>query len=497
MRSAGRPGWLLGAAAVALVLPGCATVPNFGPKPPLRAAQSYEASRAFAAATAVDSVNRAWPDGAWWRGYGDAQLNALIEEGLASAPDLAAAVARLHQADGYRQEAGAALLPSVDASGQVQGVKQSYDNGIPAAFVPRGWNDTASASLSFGFDLDLWGKNRANLRAATSDAEAARLDVAQTRLLLSTNIASAYADLARLFAERDVEEHAVTLRLDTQKLVANRVAIGLDTKAELKQADSAVPAEQAQLIEIDESIGLTRNRIAALLGKGPDRGLSVQRPALAFAARSVPADVTTDLIGRRPDIASARARVESAAQRIKAARADFYPSISLSALIGYESFGISNLFKSGSSFGQAGPAVSLPIFHGGDLAGKYRVSRATYDEAVANYDSTVTTAFHDVADAVTSQSMLGTELAHSRQSLADAQEAYDVARQRYEGGLSTYLTVLTAQDSVLQQQRTVVDLQARAFTLDVALVRALGGGAVALPSVTADAGRHPQEPFHG
>jgi len=499
MRSAGRPGWLLGAAAIALVLPGCAAVPKLGPEPAPRAAQSYEASRTLAAATPAPTG--AWPDGDWWQGYGDPQLSQLIEEGIASAPDLAAAVARLHQADGYRQQAGAALLPTVDAGGQIQGVKQSYNNGIPAAFVPRGWNDTASASASFGFDLDLWGKNRANLRAATSDAEAARLDVAQTRLLLSTNIAGAYADLARLFAERDVEEHAVALRVDTQTLVANRVAIGLDTKAELKQAESAVPAERAQLAEIDESIGLTRNRIAALLGKGPDRGLAIRRPALAFAARSVPADVTTDLIGRRPDIASARARVESAAQRIKAARADFYPSVSLSALIGYESFGISNLFKSGSFMGQAGPAVSLPIFHGGDLAGKYRVSRGTYDEAVANYDSTVTTAFHDVADAVTSQSMLGTELAHSRQSLADAQEAYDVARMRYEGGLSTYLTVLTAQDSVLQQQRIVVDLEARAFTLDVALVRALGGGAVTIPSapapVTADAGQRHQETHHG
>jgi NodT family efflux transporter outer membrane factor (OMF) lipoprotein len=502
MRPAGRSGWLLGAVAIALVLPGCAAVPNLGPKRAPRTAESYEASRTLAAATSADLASRAWPDGDWWRSYGDPQLTVLIEEGIAGAPDLAAAVARLHQADGYRQQAGAALLPSVDASGQVQGAKQSYNNGTPAAFVPHGWKDTGSASLSFGFDLDLWGKNRANLRAATSDAEAARLDVAQTRLLLSTNIAGAYADLARLFAERDVEQNAVALRIDTQKLVANRVAIGLDTKAELKQADSAVPAERAQLAQIDESIGLTRNRIAALLGKGPDRGLAIQRPVLSFTARSVPADAATDLIGRRPDIASARARVESAAQRIKAARADFYPSVSLSALIGYESLGISNLFKSGSSFGQAGPAVSLPIFHGGDLSGKYRVSRATYDEAVATYDSSVTTAFHDVADAVTSQSMLGTELSQSRQSLADAREAYDVARQRYEGGLSTYLTVLTAQDSVLQQQRTVVDLEARAFTLDVALVRALGGGAVTTPSVTApsttaDAGRRIQENIHG
>ena len=481
---------------LALLLSGCASVPPLGPKPEVRPAQSYAASDSLAPAL---SASATWPAGDWWQGYGDAQLTGLIEEGLAGAPDVAAAVARLRQAEGYRQQAGAALLPQIDGQASMQEQNQSYNNGAPSAFVPHGWKDSGSASLDLSFDLDLWGKNRANLRAATSDAEAASVDVAQARLLLSTNIAGAYADLARLFAERDVEVDAVALRLDTQKLVANRVAIGLDTKAELKQADAAVPAERAQLAEVDESIALTRNRIAALIGKGPDRGLSIQRPSVSFAARAVPAGVTTDLIGRRPDIVSARARVEAAAARIKAARADFYPSVSLSALAGFQSLGISNLFLSGSSNGQAGAAVSLPIFHGGAIKGQYRVARGTYDEAVASYDSTVTGAFHDVADAVTSQSMLGEQLALSRQSLSDSREAYAVARQRYEGGLANYLTVLTAQNSVLQQQRIVVDLEARAFSLDVALVRALGGGAVT-PSSTparADAGAVSKETDRG
>ncbi len=294
--------------------------------------------------------------------------------------------------------------------------------------------------------------------------------------MLSTNIASAYADLARLFAERDVQATALDLRLQTQKLVSDRVTIGLDTRAELKQADAAVPAARADLAATDEAIGLTRNRIAALLGKGPDRGLTIARPAAVMQAQGLPAGVTTDLIGRRPDIAAARARVESAAQRIKVARADFYPSVSLSALIGFQSLGIDNLFKSGSSFGQAGPAISLPIFRGGAIAGQYKGARATYDEAVATYDRAVADAFHDVADAVTSRKMLAVRLAESRQALADSEAAFGVARQRYQGGLSTYLDVLTAEERLLQNRTIVADLEARAFTLDVALIRALGGG---------------------
>ncbi|HEY0269641.1 MAG TPA: efflux transporter outer membrane subunit, partial [Sphingomonas sp.] len=323
------------------------------------------------------------------------------------------------------------------------------------------------------------------------------LDVREARLVLSTCIAGAYADLARQYAERDVEVAAIRSRLDSRSLVADRFATGLDTKAELKQADAAVPSARADLAATDEAIALTRNRLAALLGAGPDRGLAIARPTAIARARGIPADVTTDLIGRRPDVAAARARVRSAAERIKAARADFYPAVSLTALAGYESLGLTNLLRGGSRYGNAGPAVSLPIFRGGAIAGQYRTARATYDAAVASYDGIVADAFHDVADAVTSQSMLGARLAQTRQALADAEEAYAVARLRYEGGLSTYLTVLTAQDAVLQNRTAVADLEARAFTLDVALVRALGGGPApdsTPPAVAADA---PEDIHHG
>ncbi len=464
----------LAALLAALVLTGCVAEPESGTQPEMRPASSFSS----AATLSRIPSSTAWPADDWWRAYGDPQLTELIEEGLKDGPDVAMAVARLHSADGFRRQAHAALLPSGTGNANVGEAKQSYNNGIPPMFVPHGWNDTGLASLSFDFDIDLWGKNRAALRAATSDSEAALLDVEQARLLLSTNIANAYADLARLFAERDVQVEAVRLRQDSQALVAKRVANGLDTKAELKQADSLVPAARAELLSIDESIGLARNQIAALLGKGSDRGLAIKPPAAMVASRGLPVDVTTNLIGRRPDVVAARVRAQAAAERIKVAHADFYPSISLSALIGVQSLGLSNLIKGTSSYGNAGPALSLPIFDSGRIAGQYDVARGNYDQAVATYNQDVATAFHEVADSVTSLSMLGDRLGQSRESLADAEEAYAVARRRYEGGLSTYQTVLTAEDTVLQARVTVADLQSRAFTLDVALVRALGGGLV-------------------
>ncbi len=463
---------LLSATAATALLSACAPVPNLGARPEVQGPASYAADQSLG--TRADASS--WPANDWWSAYGDAQLSGLIAEGLAGSPDLAAAAARLRSAQAYAQQAGAALLPSVGVQASASEAKQSYNNGIPAAFVPQGWNDSGQVAANLSFDLDLWGKNRASLAAATSEAEAARIELEQSRLVLSTNIASAYADLARLAAERAVQAKALDLRLQTQKLVSDRVTNGLDTRAESKQADAAVPTARAELAATDEAIGLTRNRIAALLGKGPDRGLAIALPAEPAEVHGLPAGVTTDLIGRRPDIAAARARVEAAASRIKVARADFYPSINISALVGFQSLGLGNLFKSGSTFGSVGPALSLPIFRGGQLAGQYKGARASYDEAVANYDATVTTAYREVADAVTSRAALVTRLSESRQALADSEAAYGIARQRYEGGLSTFLDVLTAEERVLTNRQAVADLEARAFTLDVQLVRALGGG---------------------
>jgi NodT family efflux transporter outer membrane factor (OMF) lipoprotein len=348
---------------------------------------------------------------------------------------------------------------------------------MPAAAIPNGWNSSGSAGLSFSLDLDLWGKNRAALRAANADADAVHFELDETELALTTGIASTYADLASLYAQRDTLERQLDIRMQTAKLVVQRVEIGLDTRAQLKQATGKVPETQADIEATDEAIALTRNAIAALVGAGPDRALTIQRPRVeSLRAQGLPADASIDLIGRRPDIAAARARVEAAAQRIKEAKAAFYPNINLSALIGFQAFGLGNLFASGSSFGSVSPAVSLPLFHGGALQGQYRGRRGQYDEAVALYEGQVIEALRETADAVTSQKKLVSRLEQSCRALADFEEANRLARQRYEHGLSTYLDVLSAEESVLGARLAVADLETRAFTLDVALVRALGGG---------------------
>jgi len=173
---------------------------------------------------------------------------------------------------------------------------------------------------------------------------------------------------------------------------------------------------------------------------------------------------------------ASRLRAEAASQRIDVARGDFYPNINLSAVIGLQSFGLDALTRSGSDFGSIGPAISLPIFTGGLLEGAYRGARAEYDVSVAAYDAAVTQALHDVADVVVSERALAQRLSKTREALAASEDAYRIIDMRYRGGLSTYLEVLSVEESLIANQQAVADLEMRAFALDVALVRALGGG---------------------
>ena len=305
-----------------------------------------------------------------------------------------------------------------------------------------------------------WGKNRNAVAAATSDARAAAADAAEARLTISTAVAATYADLARLYAERDVAERSAASREETLDLASRRVTNGLDTQAELKQAAAGVPAARAELAALDEQIGLTRNALAALMGQGPDRGLAITRPAqTAPKAFGLPERLAADLIGRRPDVVAAKWRAEAASRRIGVAKAAFYPNVNLAALIGYEFLGSPSCSPPGSDYGQYGAAVSLPIFEGGKLRADLHGARADYDAAVASYDATLIQALREVADAATSQRALAERLKQSREALADDEAAYKVARLRYEGGLANYQSVLLAEDAVLQARRDVVDLE--------------------------------------
>lgn len=459
---------ILALSLTSLLLASACASPDLGPKPVLKiAAQSSQLTGPVAD----------WPAEDWWKGYGDPQLSSLIATGLKEAPSIALAQARLRRASALTGQASAAAMPSVSVNASVAESKPSYETGVPTPAALRGVNDTGRATLDFSYEFDLWGKTRASIAAATSEEAAARADAAAARLIVSTSIAAAYAELARLYADRDALTSALAIREQTLKLVRRRTETGYDSEAELRQAQVAPPLARADLEATDEQIALTRHRMAALMGQGPGAAEAIARPNVVSPwGTGLPVNLPSALVARRPDLVAARWRAEAASERIDVAHAAFYPNVNLIGLIGVQSLGIGNLADAGARLGSAGGVINLPIFDGGRRKGGYRVARADYDAAVAIYDGVLNQALEEVADAVASQRALDRRLTDSRLAQEAATLAWRLAQRRYVAGANDFTTVLVAEDRMLATQRVVSALEARRFILDLALVRALGGG---------------------
>jgi NodT family efflux transporter outer membrane factor (OMF) lipoprotein len=461
--------------STAAILAACATPPDLGAAPQLSAPDQYETIQSFAAPVS------AWPSDRWWENYGDPQLNALIEEALADSPSLQAAAARLRRAQADAQQTGSSRYPSVSGEAGLDNSRRdlSADN-LPDVIrdsVPDDWSTQASAGISLSYQLDFFGRNRAAFAAATSNAQAAEAEAAAARLQLSTAVALAYAEFVRLNADRLALEEAARLRQESVVLVRERVRADLENEGQAHQSRAELARARADLIAVHAAIARTRNQLAALLGKGPDRGLTIELPrTLTIAAPGLPSRVDLDLIGRRPDLVASRLRAEAAAERINVARADFYPNVNLTALVGLQTLGLSSLGDGTLSFAQVGPAISLPIFSAGRIEGAYRGARADYDEAVATYNGSLSTALQEVADAIGDRRSLQAQLIEQGDGLRAAEASYRVARLRYEGGLMSYIDTLSVESSLIVQRRAYAELEARAFQLDITLIRALGGG---------------------
>lgn len=458
-------------AALGLALGGCASLPKMEKGPELANVEKFKSSTTLAAPAGE------WPQDDWWRQYQDPQLDALITEAITHSPSLEIAAARVRRAEAVIEGTRAEDLPHFNLGGSIGEAKLSYWNGMPYAAVPKGVNEMAAARIGMEWGLDFFGKNRAALASTISSAQAARADAAQARLLLTTGVASVYAELLGQLRDVDLAEQTVHVREGTVNLVKQRRSFGLETLASEAQAVSALETAGQALESSKELAELTRLRLSALLGAGPDRALEIKRPAdPAIVQFGLPANLPAELLGRRPDVRAARLRVEASASQIKVARAGFYPSINLAGAIGPQSLGLDQFFNVASMAGNFGPAISLPIFRGGALRANLRASHADYDAAVASYNDALLHALQDVAVVVTSQRALSPELVHAQAALNAAETAYKTALIRYRGGLLTYIAVLSAENTMISARRAVSQLETRRFILNVGLVRALGGG---------------------
>ena len=454
------------ASSLVLTLAGCASSAGIAP---VAQAQSPAGLDAQVSTPAVAAD--------WWVGFGDATLTDLIQRALAGNPTLKVTQARFARAQAAVAGAQAAEGPQVNGAFDVSRQRFSATSIYPP---PLGGSirtlGTVQANASW--ELDLFGRNRAALDAAVGAQRAAQADIEAARILLAANVARTYVQLARLVEQRTVAERALAQRDETLSLIRQRVDGGLDTTVELRQGQGALPESRQQIEALAEQITLTRHALATLSAQAPD-ALDTLSPTLrSVQAVPLPAAVPADLLGRRADITAARWRIEAATSDMKSAKAQFYPNINLTAFVGLASIGLDQLVKSGSEQYGAGPAIRLPIFDSGRLRANLKVKAADLDTAIENYNGAVIDAVHDVADQI--GSLRSIERQQREQALAQtaSESAYDLATQRYKAGLGTYLTVLNAEASVLNQRRQAADLKARALDSQIALIRALGGGYV-------------------
>jgi NodT family efflux transporter outer membrane factor (OMF) lipoprotein len=336
--------------------------------------------------------------------------------------------------------------------------------------------ETGTAQLTGSWELDFFGKNRAALDAALGNARASQADAAAARTLLASNVARNYFQLLRLNEQLGVARRQLAQREQSLRLVSDRFNAGLDTRLELRQSEGTLPDARLQIEGLNEQVALTRHALSALLGQ-PDKAPELELPALA-AIKNVEMvmNVPSDLLGRRADIAAARWRVEAATQDVSSARSQFYPNVNLVAFAGFSSIGLDRLLGANSEQWGFGPALRLPLFDGGRLRANLRGKTTDLDAAIESYNAAVIDAVRDVADQIASAQSIKRQQTEQRAAQAFAENAHAIALQRYEAGLSNFISVLATETAVLSQRRQGVDLAARALDNQVALMRALGGG---------------------
>jgi NodT family efflux transporter outer membrane factor (OMF) lipoprotein len=430
----------------------------------------------YPSAVSIPTQGGVWPAMDWSARFGDPQLTALIAEAVTNSPTLAEAKERVAKATAYTEQAKAATGPNADVKYAFTHEHLSGNTYLPPP-IGNSWQNENSLMFGASYDLDLWGKNHEALRAAISERKAAEAEEEQARLILSTSVAHSYVHLALLYALRDIAQNEVGSRKSIRSLTQQRVQSGLDNEVESRTVDVTVDATRTDVSELDGQIAITRYQLAALLGKGPDRGLQIARPVLLDAVDdALPNSLPADLLSRRPDVVAAHWRIDATGHDVKVAKAEFFPDINLAAAFGYDAFGWGQLFKASSRQAQAGPAIHLPLFDGGALRAELKDRYADYDTAVDAYDQTLISALNDVATQVASVHAIEQQQGTAQSAYDASRRAYDLEIVRYKAGLDPQLQVLSADVARLQQSQRVATLRLQRLDAQIALIQALGGG---------------------
>jgi NodT family efflux transporter outer membrane factor (OMF) lipoprotein len=413
----------------------------------------------------------------WWRAFGNDELSALEQRALTQNETLAAASAHYEQARATLAAIAAQRLPELDLQGQVNRTKISGNRPLTNYATPT--QSTVQNEVivepTLTYDVDLFGRIRREAEGAKASAQQAADDLANARLVLSTDLATDYYALRELDAEIDVLNQSVRLQKKALDYVKAEHDLGSVSGLDLYQQQSQLDATQVQATLLVNRRAQYEHAIAALVG-APAPQFSIEPKVIEPSVPPVSLGVPSDLLQRRPDIASAERAMAAANAQIGVAKAAFFPSLVLNPGIGWEATSFASLFAAPSLMWTLGAQVSQAVFDGGRRKANLQSANQGYRQAEANYRQTVLNAFEQVQDGVTGLSVLDAASKQAHAGVLDAQRLLSLANDRYSGGLVAYLNVIDAQQSLLTSQRTLVQIRGQQMAMSVALVKALGGG---------------------
>ena len=436
--------------------------------------------------TGSEPAGATWPSADWWRAFNSPELDELIADARGANDDLAAALARVDEADAQAQVAGAALLPSLSAGTDANRARGRSSVGgaggstgtagtVNAVTHPPTYNLFAS-TLSASYELDFWGRYRALHDAARMAALASRYDRGTVELTVMTSVANTYFQVLELRDRLQVARSNLASAQATLDDLHTEEQVGTATSLEIAQQKTTVANLQAVLPPLQEQLQQTTDALAILVGKEPE-AINITAGTLAnLAEPRVTPGLPSELLARRPDVAAAEAQLQQANANIRAARAAFFPSLSLTAEGGFASTALGTALNPAHRIFEVSAGLTQPIFDGGALRGKYRFTQARYTELLANYHKAVISAFGNVEDALVAVNESADLLQRQQQAVDTARDAYQLSQDQLAAGTINILTVLNTETALFTAQDALVQAKYSHLSALVTLFNALGGG---------------------
>ena len=457
----------------AALLTGCAVGPNYK-RPTADVPGTWKGEGPWQTAAPKDAI----PKGNWWELYHDEPLNGLEQDLLQANQNLKAAQDRLSQARALARVASAGYFPtlSTDPNGQRQRLSgnRPLSGATPGQVTTTSQNDF-TVPFDVSYEVDLFGRVRRDLEAANASLQSNAADLGNVRLVLTAELAADYFNLRELDREAGVVRQSVEIQQKGLDLVNRRHDGGVASGLEVAQQKALLDSTATQLQLVLQQRAQYEHAIAVLAGKPPSTFTLAEAPFNATPP-PVPTGVPSEILERRPDIATNERQMAFQNAQVGLAVTAFYPHITLSGSGGWQSRDIATLVNAPSAFWALGGDILQPIFNGGRNRANLAAARAVYDESVATYRESVLEAFQQVEDGLSGLTMLDRALKTQQTAVDDSRRALDIANDRYVGGVTTYLDVITAQSTLLTNERLATQLLGQQMVTSVYLVKALGGG---------------------